>query len=78
MVEIKMPEMGSAIKEATITKWHKSVGDSVKEDELLFDLSTDKVESEIEAEVNGTIKEILFEEGDLVEVNTVIARVEPA
>lgn len=71
--EIIMPKLGESITEATITKWLKKVGDSVAEDESIVEIATDKVDSEIPSPVEGTIKEILFQEGDVVAVDKVIA-----
>jgi pyruvate dehydrogenase E2 component (dihydrolipoamide acetyltransferase) len=74
--EIVMPQMGESITTGTITKWHKNVGDKVELDETLFEISTDKVESEIPAPVGGVMVEILFKEGDTVDVQTLIAVIE--
>ena len=68
-----MPQMGESIFEGTITKWLKNVGDRVERDEPLFEISTDKVDSEIPASASGILKEILFPEGETVEINTVVA-----
>ena len=50
-----MPQLGETVTEGTITKWHKQVGDAVAEDEVLFEVSTDKVDSEVPSPVNGTV-----------------------
>jgi len=71
--EILMPKMGESIIEATITKWLKSKGEAVGEDESIAEIATDKVDSEIPSPVEGTIAEILFKEGDVVPVGKVIA-----
>ena len=68
--EVVMPQMGESIAEGTITKWLKKVGDHVERDEPLFEISTDKVDAEIPSPAAGTLTEILFKEGDTVEVNT--------
>lgn len=68
-----MPQMGESIFEGTITKWLKNVGDRVERDEPLFEISTDKVDSEIPASASGILKEIRFPEGETVEINTVVA-----
>lgn len=68
-----MPQMGESIVEGTITKWLKKVGDRVVRDEPLFEISTDKVDSEIPAPASGVLSEILFQEGATVQVNTVVA-----
>jgi 2-oxoglutarate dehydrogenase E2 component (dihydrolipoamide succinyltransferase) len=71
--EIVMPKLGESIIEATITKWLKKEGDSVKEDESVLEIATDKVDSEIPSPVEGILVERLFNEGDVVAVGTVIA-----
>ena len=70
-----MPQLGETVTEGTITRWFKQVGDSVAEDEPLFEVSTDKVDSEVPAPMSGTLTEILVEEGDTVDVGTVLARI---
>lgn len=72
-MDIIMPKMGESINEGTIIKWHKKVGDNVKQDEIIFEISTDKVDTEIPAPASGLLKEIKFNEGDTVEVGTVVA-----
>ncbi|HVF28933.1 MAG TPA: dihydrolipoamide acetyltransferase family protein [Pyrinomonadaceae bacterium] len=71
--EVVMPQMGESITEGTITRWLKKVGDTVERDEMLFEISTDKVDAEIPSPVAGTLTEIKFKEGDTVEVNAVVA-----
>jgi 2-oxoglutarate dehydrogenase E2 component (dihydrolipoamide succinyltransferase) len=71
--DVVMPQMGESIAEGTITKWLKKVGERVERDEPLFEISTDKVDAEIPSPAAGTLTEIKFNEGDTVEVNTVIA-----
>ena len=71
--EVKMPQMGESIAEGTIVKWLKHVGDSVKRDEPLFEISTDKVDAEIPAPTSGVLSEIMVQEGETVPVNTVVA-----
>lgn len=68
-----MPQMGESIFEGTITRWLKNVGDRVERDEPLFEISTDKVDSEIPASASGILTEIHFQEGETVEINTVVA-----
>lgn len=75
-VNVVMPQMGESIVEGTILKWHKKVGDTVKKDETLLEISTDKVDSEIPSPVSGTLSEIVVKEQETVSVNTVIAYVE--
>ena len=72
-MDIIMPKMGESVNEGTIIKWHKKVGDSVKQDEIIFEISTDKVDTEIPSPAEGVLKEIKFKEGDTVEVGTVVA-----
>lgn len=74
--EIVMPQMGESITTGTITKWHKNVGDKIELDETLLEISTDKVESEIPSPISGVIVEILFKEGDTVDVQKLIAVIE--
>ena len=71
--EVVMPQMGESIAEGTITKWLKKVGDRVERDEPLFEISTDKVDAEIPSPASGTLTDILFNEGDTVEVNKPVA-----
>ncbi|WP_439185664.1 dihydrolipoamide acetyltransferase family protein [Carboxylicivirga taeanensis] len=71
--EILMPKMGESVEEATITKWFVSVGDTVQEDDVLLEIATDKVDSEIPSPVAGTIKEIKYEVDDVVAVGLPVA-----
>ena len=73
MAEIQLPQLGESVTEGTITKWFKAVGDSVAEDEVLFEVSTDKVDSEVPSPVGGVLTEIRVAEGDTVDVGTIIA-----
>ncbi len=73
MTDVIMPQMGESIAEGTITKWMKKVGDKVQRDEPLFEISTDKVDAEIPAPASGVLKEIRFEPGTTVPINTVVA-----
>jgi 2-oxoglutarate dehydrogenase E2 component (dihydrolipoamide succinyltransferase) len=74
--EIVMPKLGESIIEATITRWLKNVGDTVKEDESILEIATDKVDSEIPSPVEGKLVERLFKEGDVIAIGTVIAVIE--
>jgi 2-oxoglutarate dehydrogenase E2 component (dihydrolipoamide succinyltransferase) len=74
--EILMPKLGESIIEATITKWLKSEGDRLEEDDAILEIATDKVDSEIPSPVEGTLVKQLFKEGDVVPVGQVIAIVE--
>ncbi|MFN3874071.1 MAG: 2-oxoglutarate dehydrogenase, E2 component, dihydrolipoamide succinyltransferase [Ignavibacterium sp.] len=76
-MDIIMPKMGESVNEGTIIKWHKKVGDKVKRDEIIFEISTDKVDTEIPAPEDGILTEILVNEGETVEVGTVVARLKP-
>ena len=77
-VEMLMPQMGESIAEATISKWRKKPGESVQKDEVILEISTDKVDSEIPAPAAGTLAEVLFSEGDVVPVKTKIAVIDTA
>jgi 2-oxoglutarate dehydrogenase E2 component (dihydrolipoamide succinyltransferase) len=74
MTDVVMPQMGESIVEGTLTKWLKKPGDRVERDEPLFEISTDKVDTEIPSPAAGTLSEILVEEGKTVGINTVVAR----
>jgi 2-oxoglutarate dehydrogenase E2 component (dihydrolipoamide succinyltransferase) len=71
--EVKLPKMGESVAEATITSWLKKVGDSVELDEAIVEIATDKVDSEVPSEVEGTIAEILFDVDAVVKVGETIA-----
>ena len=75
-VDVVMPQMGESIAEGTLSKWLKKVGDSVKRDEPIFEISTDKVDAEIPAPSSGVLAEIIVQEGQTVPVSTVVARLE--
>jgi len=75
-VEVVMPQLGESLTEGTIIKWHKKPGDTIKKDETLLEISTDKVDSEIPSPVAGVVTKLLFEEQKTVAVRTVIAEVE--
>ena len=75
MIDVEMPQMGESIVEGTLTKWLKKPGDKVERDEPLFEISTDKVDTEIPSPVAGTLAEILVEEGKTVGINTVVGRI---
>jgi 2-oxoglutarate dehydrogenase E2 component (dihydrolipoamide succinyltransferase) len=72
MTEVVMPQMGESIAEGTVTKWHKKVGDRVERDEPLFEISTDKVDTEIPSPTAGVLVEIRVQEGQTVPINTVV------
>jgi len=75
-VDVIMPQMGESIAEGTLSKWVKQVGDAVKRDETIFEISTDKVDAEIPAPSAGVLAEILVQPGQTVPVGTVVARLE--
>src|SRR5579863_950431 len=76
MTDVVMPQMGESIVEGTLTKWLKKPGEHVERDEPLFEISTDKVDTEIPSPMAGTLAEVLVEEGKTVGINTVVARIE--
>ena len=76
VVEIVMPKMGESIMEGTIIEWMKGIGDSILKDEILLEISTDKVDSEIPSSAEGTIIEILADVNETVEVGKVIAKID--
>jgi pyruvate dehydrogenase E2 component (dihydrolipoamide acetyltransferase) len=75
MADIQMPQLGETVTEGTITRWFKQVGDQVAEDEPLFEVSTDKVDSEVPSPVSGVVSEILVPEGETVDVGVLLARI---
>ena len=77
-IDVTMPQMGESIAEGTLSKWLKKVGDQVKRDEPIFEISTDKVDAEIPSPTAGTLVEILVPEGMTVAVQTLVARIETA
>ncbi|HFB67344.1 MAG TPA: DUF2254 domain-containing protein, partial [Calditrichae bacterium] len=75
-VDVLMPRLGESVTEGTIVKWWKKPGEFVKKDETLLEVSTDKVDTEIPSPFEGTLVEILANEGETVQVDSVIARIE--
>lgn len=75
-VDIKVPEVGPNVTEATIVKWCKEVKDPIQESEVLVEIMTDKVNNEIESPVSGIVFEILYQKETVVKVGEVIARIE--
>src|SRR5215469_8487974 len=78
MTDVVMPQMGESIVEGTLTKWLKKPGERVERDEPLFEISTDKVDTEIPSPAAGTLSAVLVEEGQTVSINTVVARIDEA
>jgi pyruvate dehydrogenase E2 component (dihydrolipoamide acetyltransferase) len=76
MTDVVMPQMGESIVEGTLTKWLKKAGEHVDRDEPLFEISTDKVDTEIPSPTAGVLKEVLVEEGKTVAISTVVGRIE--
>jgi len=76
MTDVVMPQMGESIVEGTLTRWLKQAGDKVERDEPLFEISTDKVDTEIPSPASGTLSEILIQEGATVGINTVVGRID--
>ncbi len=75
IIEVEMPKMGESVMEGTIIKWFKKVGDQIKRDETFFEISTDKVDTEVPSPIEGTIAEILVGEQETVDVSTVVAKI---
>lgn len=75
IVQIVVPPLGESVSEATIARWHKKAGEAVKMDELIVELETDKVTLEVNAPANGTVAEILVNEGDSVVVGTLLGNI---
>ncbi|HEY3940008.1 MAG TPA: 2-oxoglutarate dehydrogenase, E2 component, dihydrolipoamide succinyltransferase [Bryobacteraceae bacterium] len=75
MTDVVMPQMGESIVEGTLTRWLKKPGDKVERDEPLFEISTDKVDTEIPSPESGVLSEVLVQEGTTVAINAVVARI---
>src|SRR5258706_11085041 len=71
--EVKMHQMGESIFEGTVTKWLKKKGEKVQRDEPLFEISTDKIDTEIPSPASGVLQDILVKEGETVQINTIVA-----
>ncbi len=74
-IDIVMPKMGESVMEGTIIKWHKKIGDKIERDEIIFEIATDKVDTEVPSPSEGFLAEILVHENETVEVDTVVARI---
>ena len=71
--KLKMPRLGESITEAAIIKWFKNVGDAIDQDEVLLEVATDKVDSEIPSLVSGIVTELLFKQNDVISIGETIA-----
>src|SRR6202050_993050 len=76
MIDVVMPQMGESIVEGTLTRWLKKAGEHVERDEPLFEISTDKVDTEIPSPSAGTLAEVLVEEGKTVAINAIVGRIQ--
>ncbi len=76
LYKLRLPHMGEGVIEASLTAWLKEVGDTVEEDEAVFEVATDKVDSEVPSEVPGILKEKLFQPGDAIKIGEVVAIIE--
>ncbi|MHB8581137.1 MAG: 2-oxoglutarate dehydrogenase, E2 component, dihydrolipoamide succinyltransferase [Ignavibacteriaceae bacterium] len=74
LIDIIMPKMGESVMEGTIIKWHKKVGDKIKKDETIFEISTDKVDTEVPSPADGILAEVLTAEQETVDVGTIVAK----
>src|SRR6266436_2057238 len=75
MTDVVMPQMGESIVEGTLTRWLKKPGERVERDEPLFEISTDKVDTEIPSPSEGVLSEVLVQEGATVAINAIVARI---
>ncbi|MGA1346669.1 MAG: biotin/lipoyl-containing protein, partial [Ilumatobacteraceae bacterium] len=73
MADVTLPQLGETVTEGTITQWFKKVGDTVAADEPLFEVSTDKVDTEVPSPIAGVLTEIRVAEGDTVDVGSIVA-----
>ena len=76
-MQVTLPAMGESVTEGTVLEWHKAEGDTIETDEVLVEISTDKVDAEVPSPVSGTIAKIYFAEGDTVAVGAVLADIVP-
>ena len=75
-VEVLLPQLGETVEEGTITRWFKKPGEYIMADEVLYEVSTEKVDSEVPSPISGMISEIKVDEGDTVDVGTVLLIIE--
>jgi pyruvate/2-oxoglutarate dehydrogenase complex dihydrolipoamide acyltransferase (E2) component len=76
IVDYLLPEVGDDVQEATIVEWHKEIGDNIEEGDVLLEVMTEKVNTEIECSVSGTLVEILYPKETEVKVGDIIAKIE--
>ena len=76
IVDVLMPKMGESITEGTIVEWKKSVGDSIAKDETLLEISTDKVDMDLDSPFTGKVIKLIVEEGSVINVGEVLAEIE--
>src|SRR5881409_1331323 len=74
-IRVELPQMGESVTEGTVLEWHKQEGDRVEADEVLVEVSTDKVDAEVPAPASGTVAKIHASEGDTVQVGAVLAEI---
>src|SRR5690242_2125577 len=74
-VQVTLPQMGESVTEGTVLEWHKQEGDSVEADEILVEISTDKVDAEVPSPASGTVVKIHAAEGDTIDVGAVLAEI---
>src|SRR2546430_14646611 len=77
VTDVVMPQMGVSVSEGTVTKWLKREGEAVAADEPLLEISTDKVDTEVPSSASGVLAKILVQEGETVDVGTVLAQIAP-
>ncbi len=77
-VEVVMPAMGDSVSEGTVLEWHKAEGDSVAADETLVEISTDKVDAEVPAPIDGVVVKVYAAEGETIHVGAVLAEIAPS
>src|SRR3954471_12684324 len=77
-VQVTLPQMGESVTEGTVLEWHKAEGDTIETDEILVEISTDKVDAEVPSPASGTVVKIYAAEGDTVEVGAVLAEIVPS
>src|SRR4051794_30404421 len=76
-VQVTLPQMGESVTEGTVLEWHKGEGDTIEADEILVEISTDKVDAEVPSPASGSVVKIYAAEGDTVEVGAILAEIVP-